>query len=441
MVPSVWRFLCFLLLIIIAGQNFLRWLTAHQQSERTTDPSLPLKNSHHFKEHNADLWYFNTSRDGNNHALTQVQCDTAFPDLYYEIERAVTYRKDHSLPIEPEDVSISWRNDAAIRGLIYDNQLRILQTRGATENLGYRRRSLSLLNQVNRAVLGATAAGQRLPNIEFAATVDDMALIPNGNDTHAIWSFARNKIDEDQFRLWLMPDFDFWSWGQSDGASYIEMRARAAARGSFLVDKFPKAVWRGVVWTNEWVRKSLIEQSMGKKWADVESVSWDEGAKDNMIPIEDYCRYAFIVHTEDRSWSGRLKYILNCDSVAIIHDLEWAAWYYHLLAPSGPEQNHIPVRRDYSDLEKKMQHFTKSVELTEAQVVADNAVKLFRDRYLTPATEACYWRRLIYRWSEVSFMPDAWHDVNVNVSGIPTSESRLRGIAFEEFIQDPKEVG
>lgn len=38
-------------------------------------------------------------------------------------------------------------------------------------------------------------------------------------------------------------------------------------------------------------------------------------------------------------------------------------------------------------------------------------------------------------------MPDAWHDVNVNVSGIPTSESRLKGIAFEEFIQDPKEVG
>lgn len=58
------------------------------------------------------------------------------------------------------------------------------------------------------------------------------------------------------------------------------------------------------------------------------------------------------VHAEGRSWSGRLKYILNCDSVAIIHDLEWAAWYYHLLAPSGPEKNHIPVRRDHSDLER-----------------------------------------------------------------------------------------
>lgn len=230
------------------------------------------------------------------------------------------------------------------------------------------------------------------------------------------------------------------SWGQSGGASYPEMRSRATERDSFLADKIPKAVWRGVVWTNEFVRKPLMEQTKGKAWADVEEVSWDAGAKDNMIPIEDFCRYAFIVHTEGRSWSGRLKYILNCDSVPIIHELDWAAWYYHLLVPKGAGQNHISVRRDQSDLGKKIKKYMSSSELTEAQTVADNAVRTFRDRYLTPAAEACYWRRLIGSWSEVSFTPEVWREVSVNVSGVPTLQARLRGVAFEEFIQDPKEV-
>lgn len=230
------------------------------------------------------------------------------------------------------------------------------------------------------------------------------------------------------------------SWGQSGGASYAEMRTRASERESFLADKIPKAVWRGVLWTNEWVRKPLLEQSRGQAWADVEEVSWDTGAKENMIPIEDYCRYAFIVHTEGRSWSGRLKYILNCDSVPIVHDLDWAAWYYHLLVPEGPGQNHIRVKRDHSDLAKKIKHYTRSAELAEAQTVADNAVRTFRDRYLTPAAEACYWRRLVNTWSNVSFTPEVSHEVSVNVSGVPTKETRLRGIAFEEFIQGPREI-
>jgi hypothetical protein len=437
MVPSVWRFLCFLLVVLLIGQNILLWLAANKSLKRVYGLSLAAQESHSSNSPTPKSWSFNASEDANNFALTQQQCDSAFPDLYYEIDRAVVHRNDRSLPIEPPDVSISWRNDAAFRGLIHDNQLRILQTKGAVSNAGYRRRTLSVLNQINRAVLGATAAGQKLPSIEFAVTVDDMALLPNGNDSHAIWTFTRRIIDGDQHRLWMIPDMDYQA---IFGASYTEMRARAAERESFLVDKVPKAVWRGVVWTNEWVRKPLMEATKDKKWADIEEVSWDEGAKDNMIPIEDYCRYAFIVHTEGRSWSGRLKHMLNCDSVPIVHDLDWTTWMYHLLHASGPGQNYLPVRRDYADLEKVVKKYTKDSMMRAAQAIADNAVVTFRDRYGTPAAEACYWRRLIRSWREVSFQPEVYHDVSVNVSGVPTVESRLRGIAFEEYILDPEEI-
>lgn len=438
MVPAVWRFLCFLLAAIIIGQNILLWIAAHKSLGQPRDLLLSSQeDTRPSKPHSAKGWTFNAVRDGNNHALNQAQCDVAFPDLYYEIDRAVAHRNDRSLPIKADDVSISWRNDAAFRGLIHENQLRILQTKGAVTNGGYRRRTLSILNQINRAIIGATAVGEQLPSIEFAVTVDDMSLLPNKEDTHAIWTFTRRIIDGDQHRLWMIPDMDYQA---IFGASYAELRARSAQRESFLADKIPKAVWRGVVWTNEWVRKPLMEVTKGEKWADVEEVSWGEDAKDNKIPIEDYCRYAFIVHTEGRSWSGRLKHMLNCDSVPIIHDLDWTTWMYHLLKPDGSEQNYIPVKRDMSNLESMVKKYTKDPTLRKAQVIADNAVKTFRDRYGTPAAEACYWRRLVQGWSEVSFKPNVSHEISVNVSGVPTMETQLEGIAFEEFILDPKEV-
>lgn len=78
--------------------------------------------------------------------------------------------------------------------------------------------------------------------------------------------------------------------------------------------------------------------------------------------------------------------------------------------------------------------------LRDAQVIADNAVKTFRDRYGTPAAEACFWRRLINSWREVSFEPEVFHKASVNVSGLPTIETRLKGIAFGEYIIEPKEI-
>ena len=136
------------------------------------------------------------------------------------------------------------------------------------------------------------------------------------------------------------------------GASYAELCGRTAQRESFLVDKIPKTLWRGVVWTDEWVRQTPMEATQGKKWADVEEVSWEKDAKDNLVPIEDYCRYALILHTEGRSWSGRLKHVLNRDSVPIIHGLDWTTWMYHLLEADGPRQNYLPVDRDYKGLGK-----------------------------------------------------------------------------------------
>lgn len=260
-------------------------------------------------------------------------------------------------------------------------------------------------------------------------------------DTHTIWAFARKLQNQAEQRLWLMPDFNFFA-STPVGSSYLEMQRRAALHDKPIMDKIPKVVWRGVKWTNEYVRGHLLDVAKDKEWADVKEISWKNGT--DVMRMDELCRYMFVGHTEGRSWSGRLKFLLNCNSLPIIHDLEWTAEFYHLLIPEGPDQNYVPVNREFSDLEEKIQYFMDHPR--EAQRIADNAVATFRDRYLSLAAEACYWRRMIYGWSQVAFKPEPFEDDAVMVSGEEYQENKLRGITYEEWLlvqgnypQDAKE--
>lgn len=60
-----------------------------------------------------------------------------------------------------------------------------------------------------------------------------------------------------------------------------------------------------------------------------------------------------------------------------------------------------------------------------AERIVNNSVTTFRDRYLTPAAESCYWRELLDQWTAASrHITDA----------ISPSEFVLRGIRYESFI-------
>jgi hypothetical protein len=127
-----------------------------------------------------------------------------------------------------------------------------------------------------------------------------------------------------------------------------------------------------------------------------------------------------------------LKHLLNCNSVTIVHDLKFIEFFYHLLTPDGPDQNYVAVRRDFFDLEWQIQRYLN--DPASAQRIADNAVTTFRDRYTSPAAEACYWRRLIQRYSEVSFSPDPYVDKEIKVDGKLATKKVLRGDSFEKVM-------
>lgn len=109
--------------------------------------------------------------------------------------------------------------------------------------------------------------------------------------------------------------------------------------------------------------------------------------------------------------------------MVVAHKLQYIQHHHYLLVSSGPEQNYVEVERDFSDLPGRMEDLLLNPE--KAQRIADNNVKTFRERYFTPAAEACYWRALWAQWAEISW------NLSRELEDRPAVE---RGLRYESFI-------
>lgn len=400
-------------------------------------PPRPSASDHNKTEPNVpalEEWAFDHTRDARNYGLNEEQCLSAFPLLYKEIDRAVTYRRKIGHNISLTDLEVGWRGDGIVRAMVRDKQLYIIDAHGVIDR-NHRPRSIATLNSLNRAV---TAFNGKLPDVELTLTDHDSALInPDGN--HTTLAYSRLAKQE---TLWLMPDFGFWGWPSVGMNSYSELQSLLHEEEDDFVDKVPKLVWRGALGVaGSDMRKALIKHSEGQGWSDVRTIVWknETSVKENLISMEDHCNYMFVVQTEGNTNSGRLKYLLNCHSIILSHELHWIEHFHHLLQSSGPDQNFIELRRDFSDLAKTMDTFLHPPTLqSKGQSIADNVRRTFRQRYLTPAAEACYWRALIRGWASVQgFTPQRWVEVTVEDwhvgSGGKKTKKQARGVPFEAY--------
>lgn len=283
-------------------------------------------------------------------------------------------------------------------------------------------RGLATLLAINRAI---TTSPEPLPNIEFTFNVDDR--LPNIPQ----WALARNISDK---RTWLMPDFAFWSWPETKVGSYSEVQEKAlqmedgvdnpTGKAWTWAEKIPKMLWRGATMGLP-LREVLIEITAGKPWADVKALDWhDEGSMTaDLKTMDEHCQYRYLINTAGNSYSGRLKYLQNCRSLILMHEDEWVTHHTHLMKHDGPEQNYVKVRRDFADLEETMLALQRDDEM--AQQIAGNNVRAMRERYLTPAAEVCYWRRLIRSWASISFEPEFWKTEN--------GTRKWRGLPIESY--------
>ncbi|KAF7717414.1 Glycosyl Transferase Family 90 protein [Penicillium ucsense] len=350
-------------------------------------------------------------RDKDNLLLKQGECMQAFPGLFDEVERAKRDRQLHPITIQEID-SIQPRN-GYVRAMIYDQQLYVIATEGHIYS-----REIATLQALQRALV---TSPERLPNIEFALNSDDRI------DSVALWGYARREQDKN---IWLMPDFGYWSWPETKAGSVKEvvLRTEMAEQLQNLSweNKIPKILWRGATMGLK-LREKLIKVTANQPWADVKALEWrnHDSMRDDLKSMSDHCEYKYLVHTEGNSYSGRLKYLQSCRSVVIAHKMDWIQHQHPLLRDSGPDQNHVTVKRDFSDLKAKIEWLQTHDE--EARRIADNNVRTFRERYLTPAAEVCYWRRLIIAWAAVSdFKPEFFKTEN--------GKKVWRGLPVESFL-------
>jgi hypothetical protein len=129
-----------------------------------------------------------------------------------------------------------------------------------------------------------------------------------------------------------------------------------------------------------------------------------------------------------RSFSSSLKYRQACQSIIVAHELQYIQHHHYLLQPSGPQQNFVQVSRDFSDLPTVIEELLANPD--KARAIAENNVKTFRERYLTPAAEACYWRILFSGYAGVLNSPE---------EGDTTNNWGLEGRAmrYESFVLLP----
>ncbi|EEP82810.1 conserved hypothetical protein [Uncinocarpus reesii 1704] len=314
-------------------------------------------------------WAFQYGRDDRNLALNKTECQTSFP------------------------------------------------VRAAQED--HRRKIVATLSSIHRA-LRVDA-----PNIEFAFSIEDKVDDVSGAG-HPLWVLARKASEES---VWLMPDFGFWAWGNpaSNIGPYDQVVQHIERFDSEetlpWTSKNPKLIWRGKLSFAPKLRRGLLDAARSKPWGDVKELIW--GKKHHFVSMEDHCRYMFIAHVEGRSFSSSLKYRQACRSVVVAHKLQYIQHFHYLLQSGGPHQNFVEVERDFSDLSEKMEELLADPE--KARRIAENSVKIFRQRYLTAAAEGCYWRELWDGWASVSRGNSASND-------IPDE----RGLRYETFILLPK---
>lgn len=117
-----------------------------------------------------------------------------------------------------------------------------------------------------------------------------------------------------------MPHFGFWSWPQP----FIGPLDKALAKIARIegetpwVRKIDKAVWRGTVGFNPIgnlkLRPELLRVAMGQDWADVKTLKMEGPGQPptNVIPIEYFCRYKYIVYTEVSSVRSAVRRDTRC---------------------------------------------------------------------------------------------------------------------------------
>ncbi|GAA5919187.1 hypothetical protein JCM1841_002492 [Sporobolomyces salmonicolor] len=315
----------------------------------------------------------------NVRTLNYQQCDDAFPLLWPEVHNTARMFQQRAVPprngITIEDLNEVEPGDGT-RVSVVNGQLYVKRFNGE-----WTKRSEAVLASLHEAIV---TSPDPFPDVEFWFRATDNI----GYGAH----FGLTKEAGS-------PLFGFFSWPEPRVLGWRDARRKAMEVDSTMnfTDKDPKLFWRGVFSLGT-LRNQLREAVEGKEWNDVGEINWGTGA--GRIPMEEHCRRQFLASADSHSYSGRLKYLLLCRSVVVTHRKRWKQHFHGALdgREGSPTQNWVEMEHENWDgLSESLERLLQDSEWAER--IAENAQRTMRDRYLTPASVACYWRRILAEYA------------------------------------------
>ncbi|KAK4705582.1 hypothetical protein P7C70_g620, partial [Phenoliferia sp. Uapishka_3] len=222
----------------------------------------------------------------NNLRLTHEECDAGFPLLWGE----VTKTKSQFRRITLKDVQAADEYDGT-RVAIIDNRLYVKRFHAESASR-------------NQAVL--------------ASLYEAVSTAPENKEAHE--------------KVWLLPDFGFWSWAEPRVNGWNDYRRRAMAVDAKTPwsKKFGKLFWRGAFLSQS--RKELKELVKDYEWSDIEHLDW--GTLDGRIEMEDHCKHRYLASIEGNS------------AFAVSHKMKWVQHFHPALDadPNSPDQNIVELQ-------------------------------------------------------------------------------------------------
>jgi len=294
------------------------------------------------------------------------------------------------IELDTENIAKNWRkakwNLRQIKRQLLNKSLMKLKVENGTVHLiddyiGFQTRNPSYFKLVNDSVHKFPI----VPDCELYVYTGDIH-----RAVHAPHFSATKFPDELKF---LVPDFSFNHWKEARIPEWpvIQEKLREARKLHPFSKRIAKAFWRGAV--TGFTRSLLVKISENNpEVVDAKFMDWN----DNMqyVSLPDHCQYKYLVHTDGNSYSARLKYLMGCGSIVLYQEQDFPEFWSHLLEDGV---NMIRVKRDYSDLVKKMEDL-QHMDAIQLEKIGKNAAKLF-DEQLSLDAIHCYWATALKRYA------------------------------------------
>ncbi|KAL8276741.1 hypothetical protein RQP46_010850 [Phenoliferia psychrophenolica] len=278
-------------------------------------------------------------------SLTHAQCDVSFPKLWPQIEQ----------------------RPGGARVAIIDGQMFVKKYEPYTHSST---RTQAVLGGLYEAV---TASVEPMPDVDMTFHPQDKGGPGTG------FSMTRSYLEG---AAWLIPDFGFYSWPEPVTTGYKGVWRKIERVESEVTweNKVPKLFWRGAFLAP--IRDALRKAADRMPWGDIGGIEWGNKGKGS-LPLWDHCRYKYLAHAEGfgGAYSGRLKYLLDCRSVIIAHELHWDQHFHAAFDSnsSSPNQNIIILKgKDWDELGQTMTFLEENPE--RAELIAANAWRTLHGR-------------------------------------------------------------